>query len=44
MEALKSSPNLRGISGFEKIMDILSESDFSGAFAEFPENRLGQGM
>lgn len=42
IEALKSSPNLRRICGFEKESDIPSESTFSRAFAEFAANHFGQ--
>lgn len=42
IEALKSSPNLRRICGFEKVSDIPSESTFSRAFGEFAESCLGQ--
>ena len=41
INSLRSTPNLRMISGFEAIRDIPSESTFSRAFAEFAESRLG---
>src|ERR1039457_3817689 len=42
IHALRSTPNLRLISGFETIGDIPSESTFSRAFAEFAGSRLGK--
>ena len=40
IRALKSSPNLRLVCGFESAEDIPSESTFSRAFREFSENGL----
>jgi transposase len=42
IEALKTTPNLRRICGFESVPAIPSESTFSRAFAEFSESRLGE--
>lgn len=42
IEALKTTPNLRRICGFEKVSDIPSESTFSRAFGEFAGSGLGQ--
>jgi hypothetical protein len=42
LEALKTTPNLRRICGFEKVSDIPSESTFSRAFAEFAGSGLGE--
>lgn len=41
IEALRTSPNLRRICGFEKVSDIPSESTFSRAFGEFAASGLG---
>jgi hypothetical protein len=41
LEALKTTPNLRRICGFERVSDIPSESTFSRAFAEFARSGLG---
>jgi Transposase DDE domain/Transposase domain (DUF772) len=41
IEALKTSPNLRRICGFERVSDIPGESTFSRAFNEFAVSRLG---
>jgi hypothetical protein len=41
IEALKTSPSLRKICGFEKVSDITSESTFSRAFSEFADSGLG---
>jgi hypothetical protein len=42
IEALRSSPNLRRICGFERPGTVPSESTFSRAFREFAESRLGE--
>lgn len=42
IHALRSTPNLRRISGFESIGAIPSESTFSRAFAEFAASDLGK--
>ena len=42
IEALRTSPNVRRICGFEKASDIPSESTFSRAFAEFAGSGLGE--
>jgi len=42
MEAVKTSPSLRRICGFDRPSAIPSESTFSRAFAEFAETGLGQ--
>ncbi len=42
IEALKTTPNLRRICGFERVMDIPSESTFSRAFATFAKSGLGE--
>ncbi len=42
IEALKTTPNLRRICGFERVSDIPSESTFSRAFAEFAKSGLGE--
>lgn len=42
IRALRSSPSLRRICGFEALCDIPSESTFSRAFKEFSESDLGQ--
>jgi len=42
IEALRTSPSLRRICGFDRVSAIPSESTFSGAFAEFAETRLGE--
>ncbi len=42
IHALHSTPNLREISGFERIGDIPSESTFSRAFTEFSDSKLGK--
>jgi hypothetical protein len=42
IEALKTTPNLRRICGFERILDVPSESTFSRAFAEFAKSGLGE--
>ncbi len=41
IEALKTTPNLRRICGFERVSDIPGESTFSRAFNEFAVSRLG---
>lgn len=41
IEALKTTPNLRRICGFEKASDIPDASTFSRAFNEFAVSRLG---
>ena len=41
IEALKTTPTLRRICGFERVSDIASESTFSRAFAEFAKSGLG---
>jgi hypothetical protein len=41
IEALKTTPNLRRICGFERASDIPGESTFSRAFNEFAVSRLG---
>ena len=41
IEALKTSPNLRRICGFERVSDIPCEATFSRAFREFAESGLG---
>ncbi len=41
IEALKTTPNLRRICGFERISDVPDESSFSRAFKEFSESALG---
>jgi hypothetical protein len=41
IEALKTTPNLCRICGFEKVSDIPGESTFSRAFNEFAMSRLG---
>jgi hypothetical protein len=41
IEALKTTPTLRRICGFERVSDIPSESTFSRAFAEFAKSGLG---
>jgi len=41
LNALKSTPNLRRICGFERVSRIPSESTFSRAFAEFAKSGLG---
>lgn len=41
IEALKTTPNLRHICGFERVSDIPGESTFSRAFNEFAVSRLG---
>jgi hypothetical protein len=41
IEALKTTPSLRRICGFERVSDIPSESTFSRAFAEFAKSGLG---
>jgi hypothetical protein len=41
IEALKTTPTLRRICGFEGVSDIPSESTFSRAFAEFAKSGLG---
>lgn len=41
IEALKTTPSLRKICGFEKVSDITSESTFSRAFGEFADSGLG---
>ncbi len=40
--ALKTTPTLRRICGFERVSDVPSESTFSRAFAEFAERGLGE--
>jgi len=42
IEALKTTPNLRRICGFEEVSDIPSESTFSRALGEFSESGLGE--
>jgi hypothetical protein len=42
LEALKTTPKLRRICGFEKVSDIPSESTFSRAFGEFAGSGLGE--
>ena len=42
IRALKSTPNLRLICGFETVYDIPSESTFSRAFCEFAKSDLAQ--
>ena len=42
IRALKSTPNLRLICGFETVYDIPSESTFSRAFSEFAKSGLMQ--
>jgi hypothetical protein len=42
IEALKTTPTLRRICGFEGVSDIPSESTFSRAFAEFAKSGLGE--
>jgi hypothetical protein len=42
IEALKTTPNLRRICGFERVSDIPSESTFSRAFAQFAKGELGE--
>jgi len=42
IEALKTTPSLRRICGFEKVSDIPSESTFSRAFGEFANSGLGE--
>lgn len=42
IRALKSTPNLRLICGFETVYDIPSESTFSRAFSEFTETDLAK--
>ena len=42
IDQLKSSPNLRRICGFEKALDVPSESTFSRAFAQFSKCELPQ--
>jgi hypothetical protein len=42
IQALKTTPNLRRICGFERVSDIPGESTFSRAFKEFAKNRLGE--
>ena len=41
IEALKTTPSLRKICGFEKVSDITSGSTFSRAFGEFADSGLG---
>src|SRR5208337_2603546 len=41
LEALKTTPALRRICGFERVSDVPSESTFSRAFAEFAKSELG---
>jgi hypothetical protein len=41
IEALKTTPALRRICGFERVSEIPSESTFSRAFAEFAKSGLG---
>jgi hypothetical protein len=41
IEALKTAPSLRKICGFDEASDIISESTFSRAFAEFADSGLG---
>jgi hypothetical protein len=42
IEAVKTTPTLRRICGFERMSDIPSESTFSRAFAEFAKSDLGE--
>lgn len=42
IEALKTTPSIRQICGFERVSDIPSESTFSRAFAEFAKSGLGE--
>ena len=42
IEALKTTPSLRKICGFEKVSRIPSESTFSRAFGEFADSGLGE--
>jgi hypothetical protein len=42
IEAVKTTPTLRRICGFERVSDSPSESTFSRAFAEFAESDLGE--
>ena len=42
IEALKTTPSLRRICGFESVSDIPSEATFSRAFGEFADSRLGE--
>lgn len=42
IEALRTTPTLRRICGFERLSDIPSESTFSRAFAEFAKSGLGE--
>ena len=42
IEAVKTTPTLRRICGFERVSDIPSESTFSRAFAEFAKSDLGE--
>lgn len=42
IEALRISPSLRRICGFEQVSDIPSESTFSRAFGEFAASGLGE--
>ena len=42
IDLLKSSPNLRRLSGFERIKEIPHESSFSRAFEEFARGELPQ--
>jgi len=41
LEALRTTPTLRRLCGFERVSDIPSESTFSRAFAEFARSELG---
>jgi hypothetical protein len=42
IEALKTTPSLRRICGFDRVSAIPSESTFSRAFAEFAKSKLGE--
>ena len=42
IEALKTTPSLRKICGFEKVSDVPSDSTFSRAFGEFADSGLGE--
>jgi hypothetical protein len=41
IEELKTAPSLRKICGFDEASDIISESTFSRAFAEFADSGVG---
>jgi IS5 family transposase len=42
LEALKTTPSLRRICGFERVSSVPSESTFSRAFADFAKSKLGE--